>query len=144
MASTLARTAVDTLRASAAVTALVPAGHIYASEEPKGVSLPYVVVNDREDEVRWITETARVEKHDLRVSAYAEAGGVADAPNAADAIAAACAAALDWTDPPLAGIMPVRYEEAKGQRGVTKTMGPGGHRVHKAVRRWWVEFGRNS
>ena len=65
--ASVAGAAVALLRADAGVLALVPAGHVYAGQEPQEVRLPYVVVEDEGGDSDWVTEQAALEKHKLKV-----------------------------------------------------------------------------
>jgi hypothetical protein len=128
--------AVALLRASAAVTALVPATHVYGGQEPQEVRLPYVVVEDTEGDSDWITEGAALEKHRLKVTVYAPAAapvaqGQPPPANPADAIADACDDALKWEDLALAGTTPLWLIRGKRVRAVQKKGAPDAERVYK-------------
>jgi hypothetical protein len=131
--------AVALLRASAAVTALVPATHVYGGQEPQEVRLPYVVVEDTEGDSDWITEGAALEKHKLKVTVYAPAAApvpvtVPPTPppaNPADAIADACDDAVKWEDLALAGTTPLWLIRGRRVRTVQKKGAPDAERVFK-------------
>jgi hypothetical protein len=142
MPSTVQGAVVALLAADETLAALVPSG-VFAGDEPEEKSLPFLLVQDREDEHQWIYERSRIETHKVTVTCWAKAAGVVGADNPAEAVLKRVESLLNWTDLALPNTVPIRFEQRKHSLALETRRAPDKTRVSRAERSWDVVFEQN-
>jgi hypothetical protein len=142
---------INSLLASAAVTALVPSLSIHAGLMPEEARVPFLLVEVEETETFWWTEGSRYEQYRAWVTAYAPAAAPpalkTDPPPAApaDLILDACEDALDFEEviPSENGVTLISVVAGTRQREMAKQRDARVRRVQSAWMYWDVRLGND-
>lgn len=138
--STVAGSVVDLLLADGTLAGLVPQGSIFSGDLPPEYPLPFVWVSARDSTSRWITTTNRLETTVLRVEVYATGASAAGQPNPAEALAARVEQVLGWSDLPIPGTVPIRFEQKSHTLTEERKRSSAKARVYRVEMRWEVEL----
>lgn len=143
MATTLVGVVLEALAGDAQLQAAFPDLPVFRDEAVNEAALPRAVVTDDEEPQRWITLTARIELHRLRLEAFAVTGP-AGGPSPAETLADHFQRILAWEDVPIANTTTVRFEQKRRPLKLEPRRAPDKERVARVVVEFEVEFYRKG